>query len=57
MMKPHIGMTARTGEKCPKSGVWKVIGTVETITTSVSRGNRMPASDRKNVKWRLIIMF
>jgi len=57
MMKPHIGMTARTGEKCPKSGVWKVTGTPETITTSVSRGNRMPPNAKKNVTWRLIIMF
>lgn len=57
MMKPHIGMTARTGEKCPKSGVWKVTGTPETITTSVSRGNRMPMNANKSVTWRLIIMF
>lgn len=57
MMKPRIGMTARTGEKCPKSGVWKVVGTPETITTSVSRGNKMPPNEKKPVTWRLIIMF
>lgn len=56
-MKPRLGMTARTGEKCPKSGVWKVMGTPETITLSVSRGNRMPANGNKNVSWKLIIMF
>ncbi|WP_185116798.1 hypothetical protein [Dysgonomonas massiliensis] len=57
MMKPRIGMTARTGEKCPKSGVWKVIGTFDSFTLSVSRGNRMPQHENRNVKWRLIIMF
>jgi hypothetical protein len=56
-MKPHIGMTARTGEKCPKSGVWKVVGTIDTVTTSVSRGNKMPQHNNRSVTWRLIIMF
>lgn len=56
-MKPRLGMTARTGEKCPKSGVWKVMGTPETVTLSVSRGNRMPTHGNKNVNWKLIIMF
>ncbi|WP_185117516.1 hypothetical protein [Dysgonomonas sp. Marseille-P4361] len=57
MMKPRIGMTARTGEKCPKSGVWKVVGTFETVTQSVSRGNKMPPHEGRHVNWRLIIMF
>lgn len=57
MMKPRLGMTARTGEKCPKSGVWKAMGTHETVTQSISRGNRMPALVNKNVSWKLIIMF
>ena len=57
MLKPRIGMTARTGEKCPNSGVWKVVWTPETISTSVSRGNKMPLNEKKSVTWRLIIMF
>lgn len=56
-MKPRLGMTARTGEKCPKSGVWRAMGVPETVTQSVSRGNRMPANGNKNVSWKLIIMF
>lgn len=56
-MKPRLGMTARTGEKCPKSGVWKVMGTSETVTLSVSRGNRMPMHGNRNVNWKLIILF
>ena len=57
MMKPRLGMTARTGDKCPKSGVWKALGTPETVTLSVSRGNRMPMHGNRNVSWKLIIMF
>lgn len=57
MMKPRIGMTARTGEKCPKSGVWRAMGVDESTTMSVSRGNKMPPCEKKNVTWRLIIMF
>lgn len=57
MMKPRLGMTARTGDKCPKSGVWKVMGTSETVTLSVSRGNKMPTHENKSVNWKLIIMF
>lgn len=57
MLKPRLGMTARTAEKCPKSGVWKVIGISETITLSVSRGNKMPQHANKSVTWKLIIFF
>lgn len=57
MMKPRLGMTVRTGDKCRKNGVWRVVGTPEVITTSVSRGNKMPQHANKNVVWKLIIMF
>lgn len=57
MMKPRLGMTARTGSKCPKSGVWKALGMLETVTLSVSRGNKMPAHENRSVTWKLIIMF
>lgn len=53
-MKPHIGMNVRTGDKCPKSGVWKVLGTFETVTTAISRGNKMPQHANKSVTWRLV---
>ncbi len=57
MIKPSFGMTARTGDKCPKSGVWKVIGTQESITMSISRGNKMPQHANRSVSWRLVILF
>ncbi len=57
MIKPHLGMNARSGTKCPKSGVWKVVGTPETITKSVSKGNKMPMHENRPVTWKLIIFF
>ena len=32
-----IGTTARTGEKCPESGIWKVIGSPST-TAPIAKG-------------------
>ena len=34
-------MTARTGEKCPASGIWKVEG-FPTTTAPIAKGNTMP---------------
>lgn len=47
-----IGTTARTGENCPESGVWEVMGTPST-TAPIAKGNRMPPYDGKAVTWRL----
>ena len=46
-------MTARTGEKCPQSGVWKVEGSPST-TAPIAKGNVMPPYQNKAVTWRLI---
>lgn len=47
-----LGTTARTGEICPESGVWEVVGTPST-TAPIAEGNRMPPYDGKAVTWRL----
>jgi hypothetical protein len=47
-----IGTTARTGEKCPESGVWEVVGTPST-TAPIAKGNTMPPHNGKAVTWRL----
>lgn len=44
--------TARTGEKCPESGVWEVFGSPST-TAPIAKGNRMPPYAGKAVTWRL----
>ena len=48
-----IGTTARTGESCPESGVWKVVG-IHSTTAPIARGNRMPPYDGKAATWQLI---
>ena len=52
-MTVAIGTTARTGERCPESGVWKVVGTPST-TAPIARGNKMPPYNGKAVTWELI---
>jgi hypothetical protein len=48
-----VGRTAKTGENCPESGVWKVVGTPST-TAPISQGNKMPPYAGKAVTWQLI---
>jgi hypothetical protein len=48
-----LGRTARTGESCPESGVWKVVGT-HTTTAPIAKGNRMPPYGGVAVTWQLI---
>lgn len=51
-MKAPLGTTARTGERCPESGVWRVVGNPST-TAPIAQGNVMPPYDGKAVTWRL----
>lgn len=46
-------MTASTGQICPASGVWKVVGNPST-TAPIAKGNRMPPYNGKAVTWQLI---
>lgn len=47
-----IGTTAKTGTKCPASGVWAVVGTPST-TAPIAKGNVMPPYRNQSVTWRL----
>jgi hypothetical protein len=47
-----LGTTARTGEICPESGVWAVVGNPST-TAPIAKGNRMPPYRQRAVAWRL----
>jgi hypothetical protein len=53
MARKPIGTTARTGQKCPESGIWKVVGTPSTIAP-IAEGNTMPPYGDKAVTWKLI---
>jgi len=46
-------MTAKTGQKCPASGVWQVVG-YPTTTAPIAKGNIMPPYNGKAVIWQLV---
>ncbi|XEN34747.1 hypothetical protein M728_005408 (plasmid) [Ensifer sp. WSM1721] len=52
-MKKPIGTTARTGETCPESGDWEVVGS-PTTTAPIAKSNRMPPYKGEAVTWKLI---
>ncbi len=52
--KAPIGTRARTGERCPESGVWKVDDRFDTTTAPISKGNVFPPYKGKSVVWILI---
>lgn len=47
-----VGTTAKTGEVCPESGVWKVLG-IPSTTAPIAKGNRMPPYNGAAVTWML----
>jgi len=53
MANSPIGTTVRTGEKCPKSGIWEVVGTPST-TAPIAKDDTMPPYSGKSVTWKLI---
>jgi hypothetical protein len=52
-MPVALRTTGRTGERCPESGVWKVIGTPST-TAPIAKGNVFPPYNGAAVTWQLI---
>lgn len=52
-MSCTIGTKASTGQKCPCSGVWQVVGTPST-TAPIAKGNTMPPYSGKAVTWKLV---
>ena len=53
MKKYPLGTTAKTGESCPESGNWEVVGKPSTMAP-IAETNRMPPYDGKAVTWRLV---
>ena len=51
-MRKPIGATAKTGEVCPESGVWKPKSSEQTAP--IAKGNRMPPYGGQAVVWVLI---
>lgn len=48
-----VGTTAKTGEKCPESGVWQSMDSPST-TAPIAKGDTMPPHNGKAVTWKLI---
>lgn len=48
-----LGTRARTGERCPESGVWKSEDNPST-TAPIAQGNVMPPHNGRAVVWVLI---
>jgi hypothetical protein len=48
-----IGTIASTGQTCPESGVWRVVGTPST-TAPIAKGNTIPPYAGRAVTWQLI---
>ena len=53
MATKPLGTTARTGERCPESGVWQPQTTPST-TAPIAVGNIMPPYRGNAVTWKLI---
>jgi hypothetical protein len=47
-----LGTIAKTGQRCPESGVWQVVGL--TATAPIAEGNVMPPYGGKAVSWKLV---
>jgi hypothetical protein len=43
---------ARTGEKCPITGNWKLVGNA-SVATQLKKGDRMPSHNDNAAHWRL----
>lgn len=52
-MKALIGTIAKTGEKCPGGGIWKVLESPSTCVT-IHEGNLMPPYKGHSVSWEFI---
>lgn len=51
-MCQHIGMTAKTGQRCPETGHWEVANSPSAVIF-MTKHNTMPPYKRTGVIWRL----
>ena len=49
-----IGTTGTTGQRCPESGVWRVVG-FPTTTAPIAKGNIFPPYQGRGVTWQLTV--
>jgi hypothetical protein len=46
-----LGATGRTGERCPESGVWEIVG--NGATAPIAKHNVFPPYNNSAVTWKL----
>jgi hypothetical protein len=51
-MRTPLGTVVHTGQTCPESGVWEVVG-YPTTTAPIAKGNTMPPYGGRSVSWKL----
>lgn len=51
-MKTMTGTIAQTGERCPESGLWKILET-PSVSVTIYEGSIMPPYKGKSVSWEL----
>jgi hypothetical protein len=52
-MKNPIGTVVKTGDVCPESGVWAIVGLPST-TAPIAKTNKMPPYQNKAAFWKLL---
>lgn len=52
IMKTQVGSITKTGERCPASGLWKVLED-QSVEIQVYEGNLMPPYKGRSVSWEL----
>ena len=52
LMKTQLGSITKTGERCPASGLWKVLEN-PSIEIQVYEGNLIPPYKGRSVSWEL----
>lgn len=53
-MAVALGTRVRTGERCPETGVWRVVGT-PSASALIAEGAPMPTYREKEVTWELTL--
>lgn len=43
-------LTRTSGQKCPESGIWKIVGEI-TTTQAIMKGDQIPEYCGKKVRW------
>jgi len=49
-----IGGIVATGQICPETGLWKVVGATPQVIRRIVKGETMPPHNGKNAGWQFL---